>query len=110
MACKDLYRMLELVGFPLNKFKGVFPGAATVQDGPGDGHGIQIGSFKIRRQIGQGFKGARCYLGEHVTESTRAAVKWPAPHEELMVMKEIQRKAPKDCIGLPQLLASGTFP
>jgi len=108
MTCRDLYRMLEIVGYPLQRFKLIFPGAAVVQDSPGDGSLLKIGGYTIRRQIGQGFKGARCYLGEDM-HGTRVALKWPAPLDEVVTVKEILKKAPKDCLGMPKLLASGMF-
>jgi len=105
--CRDLYRLLEIVGYPLKRFKAVFNGNEGDDNGAAQSS-LRFGSYKVRRQICQTMRGVGCYLGEHVTDLTRVAVKWPVPKAEVATMKEIYDKA-KDCLGLPALLASGDY-
>mmetsp|Transcript_86159 Transcript_86159/g.238822 ORF Transcript_86159/g.238822 Transcript_86159/m.238822 type:complete len:634 (+) Transcript_86159:70-1971(+) len=103
MNCRELYRLLEVVGYPLERFKSIYNGAdepeALAQQ-------LQkLGGYRIRGQIGQGKR--VCYLGEHVSDQNRVAIKWPASRDELLTLKDLQRVAPKGCLGLPKLLAHG---
>jgi len=114
IKCRDVYRLLEIVGCPLKRFKETFPTAAAVLDTPGDGSPqslVRFGNYQIRRVIGQGFKGVRCYLAESTTGTTGGswvAIKWPAPREEVAAIKDIQAKAPRNCLGLPQFISFGS--
>eukprot|EP00404_Azadinium_spinosum_P022852 CAMPEP_0180617430 /NCGR_PEP_ID=MMETSP1037_2-20121125/33023_1 /TAXON_ID=632150 /ORGANISM="Azadinium spinosum, Strain 3D9" /LENGTH=662 /DNA_ID=CAMNT_0022637363 /DNA_START=18 /DNA_END=2006 /DNA_ORIENTATION=- len=105
--CRDLYRLLEIVGYPLKRFKAVFNGNEGDDNGAAQSS-LRFGSYKVRRQICQTMRGVSCYLGEHVSDFTRVAVKWPVPKEEVATMKEILKNC-KGCLGLPALLASGDF-
>jgi len=110
MKCRDLFRMLEIIGYSLQRFKSIFPTAASVWDKPADGSVLVLGSYRIRRQIGQGFKGVRCYLGEHVTDATSVAVKLPAPKEEVNIVNELKKLAPDNSqLGLPKLYCTGMY-
>jgi len=106
IACHDVYRLLEIIGCSLERFKALFQEASVVQDSPGNGQPLVFGSYRVRRQVGQGFNGARCYLGEHVGDLKKVAVKWPATKHELNVVKEIDKRTQK-VYGLPELLATG---
>eukprot|EP00408_Alexandrium_pacificum_P024460 CAMPEP_0171182112 /NCGR_PEP_ID=MMETSP0790-20130122/14602_1 /TAXON_ID=2925 /ORGANISM="Alexandrium catenella, Strain OF101" /LENGTH=625 /DNA_ID=CAMNT_0011647061 /DNA_START=49 /DNA_END=1926 /DNA_ORIENTATION=- len=104
IGCRDLYRLLEIIGYPLQRFKSIINGS----DEPEQPEAAQkLGGYKIRTQLGQG-QNTACYLGEHVSDQTRVMIKWPAPRDELAVLKDIQRAAPKEgCLGVPKLLAHG---
>lgn len=104
ISCRDVYRLLEIIGYPLQRFKSLYNGA----DDPEQNQAVQqkLGGYKIKSQIGQDAKSV-CYLGEHVSDQTRVVIKWPAPREELAALKDIQRAAPKGCLGVPRLLAHG---
>uniref|UniRef100_A0A7S4VVV6 Casein kinase I n=1 Tax=Alexandrium monilatum TaxID=311494 RepID=A0A7S4VVV6_9DINO len=104
ISCRDVYRLLEIVGYPLRRFKAVISGSDDHEQAQAT---QKLGGYRIRAQIGQGRSGSASYLGEHVSDQTRVAIKWPAPRDELAVLKEIQRAAPKGCLGLPKLLAHG---
>mmetsp|Transcript_15187 Transcript_15187/g.31793 ORF Transcript_15187/g.31793 Transcript_15187/m.31793 type:complete len:673 (-) Transcript_15187:122-2140(-) len=107
MHCRDLYRLLEVVGYSLKRFKSVFNGNDDADDNVAQSS-QRFGSYRVRRQICQTMRGVSCYLGEHVSDFTRVAVKWPVPKEEVATMKEILKNC-KGCLGLPALLASGDF-
>jgi len=108
MKCRDLYRMLEITGYSLQRFKSIFRGEDEPEDTDHQSY-AQIGDYRIRRQIGRGFHGVCCYLGEHLTDSTRVAVKWPAKQREVSAFEDIQQRVPSSCLGLPRLLASGAY-
>mmetsp|Transcript_86729 Transcript_86729/g.185812 ORF Transcript_86729/g.185812 Transcript_86729/m.185812 type:complete len:663 (+) Transcript_86729:93-2081(+) len=109
MHCRDLYRLLEIIGYSLKRFKSIF-NANDDGDDTGAQSSQRFGSYKVRRQVCQTHRGVGCYLAEHVTDLNRVAVKWPVPRSEVVMIKEIHEKAKAvDCVGLPALLASGDF-
>lgn len=108
IATKDVYRLLELVGFPLARFKAIFKSEDEGEGKPETQ--LKIGSYHIRRQIGQGFHGVCCYLGEKASDSSeRVAVKWPASKDEISVLQDIHNKAGKDVLGVPRLIDHGIY-
>jgi len=105
IKCVDLYRIFEVVGYPLDKFKSIFINHVDLELPEGN---RRIGNYTIRRQIGQGRNGMCMYMGEHKTDFTRVAIKWPVADAEVSAFRDIQREAPRDSFGLPHILASGT--
>jgi len=108
ISSSDVYRLLELVGYPLERFRSIYK---SDEDGEGKPETqLRIGSYRIRRQIGQGFHGVCCYLGEKATDSSdRAAIKWPASKEEIAALEDIHNKAGKDVLGVPRLIDHGFY-
>jgi len=104
MPCRDLYRLLEVVGYPLHRFRTIYNGSDEEEAGAQSAQ--KLGGYRIRNQISQG-RSSASYLGEHVSDQTKVIIKWPAPREELNVLKEIQRAATQGSLGVPKLLAHG---
>lgn len=103
ISCRDLYRLLEIIGYPLQKFKTIVNGSEE----PEQPEQVQkLGGYKIRTPIGQG-RNSVLYLGESLSDQSRVAIKWPAPRDELAMLKDVARAAPKGCMGVPKLLAHG---
>jgi len=105
IKCTDFYRLLEVIGYSLRRFKSIYNGCDEPEDVSQSSQ--RLGTYRIRGQIGQG-RNSVCYLGEHIGDNVRVAIKWPAPRDELATLKDIHRAAPKGgCLGLPRLLATG---
>jgi len=102
IKCRDLYRLLEILGFDIDKFAEIF--AEDL-----DAHSNEtpcMGSYRVVREIGVGYRGVCCYLAEHVTLKTQVALKWPVDREELTVLTDIAERA---CTGVPRVVASGKY-
>jgi len=69
----------------------------------------RLGSYRMGKEIGAGIMGVCVYRAEHVKDGSEAALKWPAKPEEVRALRDIDRRAPIGCLGIPHLLASGTY-
>ena len=107
LKCRDVFRLLELIGYPLQRFKARFKGGAG-DDGDAPPQQLQLGDYCIRRLLARGARGV-CYEGQLAAdEKVRVALKWPAPEAEVSTLRDIHRRASAGQCGLPRFLASGT--
>merc|ERR1712241_270712 len=89
MTCRDLYRLLVILGFPLRRFKAIITGVDEPEERVEPSY-EQVGSYNLRRLMGSGHKGACCYLGEHIEGLRKVAIKWPAVEAEVVALKDLQ--------------------
>mmetsp|Transcript_79147 Transcript_79147/g.223790 ORF Transcript_79147/g.223790 Transcript_79147/m.223790 type:complete len:665 (-) Transcript_79147:81-2075(-) len=109
---RDIYRLLEITGYTLERFEKVFANCSDPDLG-GDGRMPLVGTYRICRSIGSGSK-AVCFLAESTADSKKAAVKWPVQDAELRALEDIMARQSlarqsHPGLGLPQLLEIGEY-
>jgi len=108
MKFRDVYRLLEFIGYSQRRFLTMFmDGAWSDTEDQFPAPGMLLGQYRIKGDIGSGFNGVCCYMAEHVNDRRKAAVKWPVKTEELRIMKDIHKKLSGDFGVLPRVWASG---
>ncbi|CAK0862641.1 unnamed protein product [Prorocentrum cordatum] len=109
LSCRDLFRLLEVVGVSLKRFKAMVTGVEELEDEASPSF-VQVGSYNLLRQLGSGSKGVCCWLGEHAVSEAKVAIKWPVKAAEMEVLRDLGRHdacgAPR-MLGAPRLLDSG---
>jgi len=110
LSCRQVYRLLEVVGFTLERFKSTLGDVHSIDTKSANSERVTtFGSYRVFHELGRGMSGSSVRLAEHEATSARVALKFPVGSEEVSAMREFQAELREghSCLGLPKLLAAG---
>lgn len=107
MRSKDLYRVFEILGYTLRKFKSFITGVDEPENSaPQQDQRFDV--FRVKRLLDQTMKGVCCFLGEHIADHTKVAIKYPVSKTEVGIFSELQSQGSSAGLGIPKMLKNGT--